>query len=279
MDKLITNIARNAMIHRNPLQGSCNNLLVARSLTSTTGSGRNRPQSRDTMSRIPQNYEYTQSTEYVPVTIFKAPGMYAREDAHFDQRMFNASGRRHCIHNYIRIQRRKMRLAVNTARTAERTEKNTSEHQKEATESDSQLANISRNNAHIPAKSSSKSSRLLRLHGSVQRGVSTRANRTHDSLGIMIAMIAKFKQNNLIIFDSIQCEVRMLIARTYSNDSTYSAPNNYLAAITVILNNIILLTLSCQYYNLITHIWNGPIRFIPFQMILVTYSFYILNFF
>ena len=184
-----------------PSRSLSSNLVISRKLRNMTGIESCSTDNKSANSRTSHSYPLIRKD--VPITKFKNPGTFEREEAFFDERTFAASGRRHCIHNYIRIQRNKMQIAAYSEPKVEENGSNLNHKSAPSKRTKNSENTAFKSNIKVP-----KSNRKFKMHGSVLRGITTRAHRTHDSLGLMIAIIAKFKENNLVIFDDIKCEVR-----------------------------------------------------------------------
>lgn len=151
--------------------------------------------------------EFILHEKVVPIRTFRKPGTLQRQHAFFDNRTFDASIRRHCIHSMIRTQQLKLLRSLDTIRKMlnSRTGRKIDPEKNDRCLINPESSLAAENVSVKPEKLSASYKSIM--HGSIARGNTTRSQRRHDSLGLMIALVAKFKAGNLIIFDSIQCEV------------------------------------------------------------------------
>lgn len=132
------------------------------------------------------------------VAIFSNPGQNAAETAPLVKMVFGVAIRKDIVHEVIRYQRRKIRQPKKTKRMSEIRGSNKKPRPQKGTGS-----------AQVGHKRNSVWRGGQKAHGPVIRDYSISLNRKFRAMGLMIALTAKFREGNMIVFDNTLFEVRL----------------------------------------------------------------------
>ena len=131
-----------------------------------------------------------------PVTLFHNPGHFAENEAPLQKMIFGVAIRKDIVHEVIRYQRAKKRQPKKTKRMSEIRGSNKKPRPQKGTGS-----------AQVGHKRNSVWRGGQKAHGPVLRDYSFSLNRKFRAMGLMIALTAKFREGNMIVFDKISTEV------------------------------------------------------------------------
>jgi hypothetical protein len=146
----------------------------------------------------PLNYLFPQKmiSTSMPVRKFLEPEAGAVEEISLDPRVFNVPIRQDIIHQIVRYQRAKIRQPQSSKRTGDIRGSTRKLYQQKGT------------GRHRVGQSRKPGRRGgPKAHGPVIRDFSFELNRKMRAMGMMIAIAAKFREGNMIVCDSIRCEV------------------------------------------------------------------------
>jgi len=115
--------------------------------------------------------------------------------APLDKRIFGVAIRKDIVHEVIRYHRHKLRKPKRTKRVGE-IHGSTKKPRPQKGTGSSQVGH-KRNSAWRGG---------MKAHGPVLRDYSIRLNRKTKALGMMIALAAKFREGNMVVFDKISCD-------------------------------------------------------------------------
>jgi Ribosomal protein L4/L1 family len=132
------------------------------------------------------------------VSMFNSPGQNAEEPAPLEKMIFGVAIRKDIVHEVIRYQRRKIRQPKKTKRMSEISGSNKKPRPQKGGGS-----------AQVGHKRNSVWRGGQKAHGPVLRDYSISLNRKFRAMGLMIALTAKFREGNMIVFDNISIEVRL----------------------------------------------------------------------
>jgi 50S ribosomal protein L4 len=133
--------------------------------------------------------------EKISVYSFKRPGEVVKE-ASLSKVIFGVAIRKDIVHEVVRYQRAKIRQPHKTKRIGEISGSNKKPRPQKG-QGYSQVGN-KRNSAWRGG---------MKAHGPVLRDFSISLNRKYRAQGLMIALAAKQREGNLIVFDEMTCEV------------------------------------------------------------------------
>ena len=142
----------------------------------------------------------------IAVTVFSNPGNFTEESAALAETIFGVAIRKDIVHEVIRYQRHKARQPKKTKRMSEISGSNKKPRPQKGT--GSAQAGHKRNSVWRGGQ---------KAHGPVIRDYSISLNRKFRAMGMMIALTAKFREGNLIVFDKLSMEVRSFIAQNIRN--------------------------------------------------------------
>ena len=134
------------------------------------------------------------------VTVFSNPGHFTEESAALEETIFGVAIRKDIVHEVIRYQRHKARQPKKTKRMSEISGSNKKPRPQKGT--GSAQAGHKRNSVWRGGQ---------KAHGPVLRDYSISLNRKFRAMGMMIALTAKFREGNLVVFDKLSTEVRSTI--------------------------------------------------------------------
>ena len=139
------------------------------------------------------------------VSIFGKPGQFTEEPASLEETIFGVAIRKDIVHEVIRYQRHKLRQPKKTKRMSEIRGSNKKPRPQKGT--GSAQAGHKRNSVWRGGQ---------KAHGPVLRDYSISLNRKFRAMGMMIALTAKFREGNLVIFDKFSTEVsREMCSRSF----------------------------------------------------------------
>ena len=131
----------------------------------------------------------------VAVTVFKQPGSLAADPVPLDSKIFGVAIRKDIVHEVVRYQRHKARQPKKTKRMSEISGSNKKPRpQKGGGQSQ---AGHKRNSVWRGGP---------KAHGPVIRDYSIGLNRKYRAYGMMVALAAKLREGNLVVFDKIACD-------------------------------------------------------------------------
>lgn len=134
------------------------------------------------------------------VSMFNSPGQNAAEPAPLEKMIFGVAIRKDIVHEVIRYQRRKVRQPKKTKRMSEISGSNKKPRPQKGG-----------GTAQVGHKRNSVWRGGQKAHGPVLRDYSISLNRKFRAMGLMIALTAKFREGNMIVFDNISIEVCVTI--------------------------------------------------------------------
>jgi 50S ribosomal protein L4 len=132
----------------------------------------------------------------IAVTVFSAPGKNSESPAKLDGTIFSVALRKDIVHEVIRYQRHKARQPKKTKRMSEISGSNKKPWPQKG-----------QGRSQVGHKRNSVWRGGQKAHGPVIRDYSISLNRKYRAMGMMIALAAKQREGNLIVFDKIACEV------------------------------------------------------------------------
>jgi hypothetical protein len=139
----------------------------------------------------------------VPKTIqvlkFNSPGDNSHPEVPIDPKIFGVAIRKDIVAQVIRYQRAKIRQPQKTKRVGEVSGSGRKLYQQKGT---------GRARAHYSRASTRRGGG--KAHGPVLRDFSFSLNRKLRAMAMMIAIAAKHREGNLVVFDNFNCEVRII---------------------------------------------------------------------
>ena len=150
----------------------------------------------------------------IPVQTFQDAQAETTETAPLDKRVFGVAIRQDIIHQIVRYQRAKIRQPQCTKGISELR----GSTRKLYAQKGGGRARVGM--ARVPGRRGG-----AKAHGPVLRDFSFSLNRKMRAMGMMIALAAKFREGNLIVFDNLECEVSFFdqfnFAALFSSDCKY----------------------------------------------------------
>lgn len=130
------------------------------------------------------------------VTMFHNPGHFTETEAPLQKMIFGVAIRKDIVHEVIRYQRAKVRQPKKTKRMSEIRGSNKKPRPQKGG-----------GQAQVGHKRNSVWRGGQKAHGPVLRDYSFSLNRKFRAMGLMIALTAKFREGNMIVFDKIHTDV------------------------------------------------------------------------
>ena len=131
----------------------------------------------------------------IDVAIFNQPGTLKPEKAPIDVKIFGVAIRKDIVHEVVRYQRHKARQPKKTKRMSEISGSNKKPRPQKGGGA-----------AQVGHKRNSVWRGGQKAHGPVLRDYSIGLNRKYRAFGMMVALAAKFREGNLIVFDQMVCD-------------------------------------------------------------------------
>ena len=149
----------------------------------------------------PLNFLFPEKMENVmmPVKNFRDPSNETDKQFSLDPRVFGVAIRQDIIHQIIRQQRAAKRQPQCSKRIGDIRGSTRKLYQQKGT------GRHRVGQARVPGRKGG-----AKAHGPVLRDFSFSLNRKMRAMGMMIALAAKHREGNLVVYDSIRCEVSLL---------------------------------------------------------------------